>query len=299
MKVAIGEVALGVYRMEVPSDKLINIFSVYLIREDGGALVEPGPAINTPGILQGLAHIGYDPARLQLIIPTHIHLDHGGGTGLLAQKFPQAKAVIHPDGKRHMVDPSRLIQSTRMAFGEDFEDRYGPILAIPEGQLIIPQDGEVIKLGSRELQVVYSPGHAPHHLSILDRKSGGLFCGEALGVPAPGTNVPVPFAAPPGFDLEVYLATMEKLKALKPRLLFYSHGPVGREPEKLISLAQQTSREYGDLILAGLKAGKGEEEIVQQVKDYLTRRTGIADERLLPGMTVAGYAFYFKRKGLA
>lgn len=297
--VTISQVGEGVYLMEVPQPKITSVFTVYLIREDGGALVEPGPASNAEGILQGLQRIGYDTRHLSYIIPTHIHLDHGGGTGYLAQKFPQAKAVIHPEGKRHMVDPTRLINSTKMAFGDDFEDRYGPIIAIPESQIVAPQDGDIIRLGSRELQIFYAPGHAPHHIAILDLKTGGLFCGEACGVPVPGTEMPIPHAAAPGFDMEVYIATMEKMKALKPKMLFYSHGKVGPDPQKLINLAQQNTRAIGDLVLASLKAGEAEAQISQKVGDYMKKISGGTDERSLTNITATGYLFYFKRKGLA
>lgn len=297
--VQVTRVTEDIFHFLVPSEKIANIFSVYLVREDGSALIEPGPAANTPGILEGLKQVGFDPARLAYIIPTHIHLDHGGGAGLLAQKFPQAKVIVHPDGKRHMVDPSRLIASTRMAFGDNFEDTYGPILPIPESQVVVPQDGEAIPLGKRQLRIVYSPGHASHHLSVHDSKSGALFCGEALGVPVPGTQTPLPFAAPPGFDLEAYLASMEKLKALRPKLLLYSHGEVGRDPDSLIAAAQKNSRAFADMVLQALKAGEGEEQIVQRARELVSRLTGTLDERSMLNMTVAGYVFYFRKKGLA
>lgn len=297
--VQVKQVTEDIFHFLVPSAKIANIFSVYLVREDGGALIEPGPAANTPGILEGLKQVGFDPTRLAYIIPTHIHLDHGGGAGLLAQRFPQARVIIHPDGKRHMVDPSRLIASTRMAFGENFEDIYGPILPIPESQVVVPQDGEAITLGKRQLHIAYSPGHASHHLSIHDSQSGALFCGEALGVPVPGTEVPLPFAAPPGFDLEAYLASMEKLRALRPKLLLYSHGEVGRNPDALITAAEKNTRAFGDMVLQALKAGEGEEQIGQRARDFVQRVTGTLDERTMLSMTVAGYVFYFRKKGLA
>jgi glyoxylase-like metal-dependent hydrolase (beta-lactamase superfamily II) len=298
--VQVSPVTQDIFHFHLPAEKLTSVFSAYLVREgDSGALIEPGPAAIAPGIVEGFKQVGFDPSRLAYIIPTHIHLDHGGGSGYLAQRFPQAKVVVHPDGKRHTVDPTRLIASTRMAFGDDFEDAYGPILPVPEERLLVPEDGQAIRLGERELRVVYSPGHASHHLSVYDSQSGCLFSGESLGVPAPGTQTPVPHAAPPGFDLEVYLDSMEKQRALKPKLILYSHGEVGRDPDRLITAAAENSRAFGDIVLTALKAGEDEEQIGQRIREYMKRATGIADERSMFGMTMAGYTFYYRKRGLA
>ena len=298
--VQVSPVTEDIFHFHLPAEKLTSIFSAYLVREgDDGALIEPGPASNAPGIMEGLQQVGFDPSRLAYIIPTHIHLDHGGGSGYLARQFPQAKVVVHPDGKRHIVDPTRLIASTRMAFGDDFEDAYGPILPVPEAQVLVPEDGETIRLGQRELRVVYSPGHASHHLSVYDSQSGALFSGESLGVPAPGTQIPVPHAAPPGFDLETYLDSMEKQRALRPKMLLYSHGEVGRDPDRLITAAEENTRAFGDIVLTALKAGEGEEQIGQRIREFVQQATGTLDERTMFGMTVAGYTFYYRKRGLA
>jgi glyoxylase-like metal-dependent hydrolase (beta-lactamase superfamily II) len=146
---------------------------------------------------------------------------------------------------------------------------------------------------------VYSPGHASHHLSVYDSRSGALFSGESLGVPAPGTQIPVPHAAPPGFDLETYLDSMEKQRALRPKMLLYSHGEVGRDPDHLITTAEENTRAFGDIVLTALKAGEGEEQIGQRIREFVQQATGTLDERTMFGMTVAGYTFYYRKRGLA
>lgn len=164
------EVAERTYHLEVPIPKFDTIFTVYFIDETEGVLIEPGPSVTIPSIQEAMKQLGMKP--LAYIIPTHIHLDHAGAIGSLAQLFPHAKVVLHPLGAKHAVNPSRLIESTKMAFGDDFEDVYGPI---------IPIDG-------RELHIIYAPGHATHHIAIFDQKTRGLFCGEALGLPKPGAH---------------------------------------------------------------------------------------------------------------
>ena len=296
----IQEVAEKTFRLEarLPQEKaMLAAYSVYLIADGGGALIEPGPAALVPQIREGMEKLGME--RLAYILPTHIHMDHAGGTGMLARLFPQARVLVHPSGAKHMKDPARLIESTSKVVGADFEERFGPILPIPQAQLHIPEDGETFSLDGRKLQVVYSPGHAPHHLSYLDLKTRGLFCGEAVGVPQQGAAYPpLPYAAPPGFDLEVYLDTLEKLRALRPKILFFSHGGVGEEPERLISLADETGRAFGDIILQALKAGSSQREIGERIRDYLHKRFGATADMADMYLTVAGYTVYFKKKGL-
>jgi len=225
----IEEVAEQTYRIEVPIPKVDTIFAVYFIHETKGVIIEPGPTATIPSIQEGMKQLGMK--ELSYIIPTHIHIDHAGAIGSLAQLFPHAKVMLHPVAVKHAIDPTRLIDSTKMAFGDDFEDYYGPILPLPQSQVMVPEDEQTISIDDREIQIIYAPGHAPHHMAIFDWKTRGLFCGEALGLPRTGAeSSPLPAAAPPSFDIEVYLNTIERLRKLHPRILFYSHDGTGKNP---------------------------------------------------------------------
>jgi glyoxylase-like metal-dependent hydrolase (beta-lactamase superfamily II) len=293
----IEEVAEKVYRLETPISGTGAVFAVYLITESGGALIEPGPSAAVPSIREGMDQL--EMKELAYIIPTHIHVDHAGGTGSLAQLFPDAIVIVHPAGMKHVIDPSRLIESTKNAFGPNFEDVFGSITPIPESRIKIPDDGEIISLNSRDLQIIYAPGHAPHHIAIFDRRTKGLFCGEALGIPG-GVNkpFPLPAVAPPSFDQELYLETMEKLRKLGAEILFYSHGGVGSEPDKLISIAAENTRAIGDIILDGLKRGELVESIGRKVGEYTNSRFGLELSDFDQAMMVGAHTLYFTKKGL-
>lgn len=291
------EVARGTYRVEVRIPKVKSIFAVYLVHEAKGVVIEPGPTATLPSIQEAMKQLGMK--ELAYIIPTHIHLDHAGGIGNLAQLFPQAKVVVHPLGAKHAVDPSRLIESTRMSFGNDFEFYYGPVLPVPESQIKIPEDGETISVDGREFDIIYAPGHAVHHMAIFDRKTRGLFCGEALGMPLPGAeSSPIPMAAPPSFDIEVYLETMERLRGLAPQILFYSHDGIGSQPEELISRAAENTKIFGDIILKALRSGETTETVNHRIQEYVSRHLGASGEGVEMEMIVDGFIFYFKKKGL-
>jgi len=193
-----------------------------------------------------------------------------------------------------------LIESTKMAFGDDFEDRYGPLIPVPESQMVIPQDEEVISINGRELQFFHAPGHAPHHIAILDRKTEGLFSGESLGVPRRGLeSIPLPTAAPPSFDMEEYLRTIEKLRQLRPKLLFYSHDGTGKNPEELIPMVAENTKSVGDIILKALKEGEGVEAINARLTEQICNRFNKDEADIIWTMTVHGYIYYFQKNGLA
>ncbi len=272
-------------------------FTVYLIKESQGVIIDPGPAILVPQIQKAMVKLGIKD--LSYIIPTHIHIDHAGAMGRLAQLYPGAKVVVHPAGMKHVIDPTRLIESTKTVFGPDFENHLGPIIPVPQSQLKPVDDGEVIKVGGRDLQFFHAPGHAPHQIAILDRSVNGLFSGEALGLPQEGSkHLILPAVAPPAFDQEVYLETMEKLRKLKPKLIFYSHGGMEKEADKLISIAQENTRLVGDLILKALQDGEADETILVKLKQAAKDRFGIELSDMDLEMTIGGYTMQYRKKGL-
>jgi glyoxylase-like metal-dependent hydrolase (beta-lactamase superfamily II) len=296
--VELKEVADRIYNFQTRLSVMTSPFTVYLIKESQGVVIEPGPAALAPRIQEAMKQLGLKD--LAYIIPTHIHVDHAGGAGKLAQLFPGAKVLVHPAGLKHVIDPSKLIQSTKTVFGDDFEAGFGPILPVPESQIKAVEDGEIIKVGSRELQIIYAPGHAPHHIAIFDRSVKGIFCGEALGLPGgEGNRILLPAVAPPSFDQEIYLETMEKLRKLGARTLFYSHGGVvGHDTDKLITQAEESTRILGDIILQALREGGTNEDVNRRVRESASRRFAMTLTEMDLALTIGGYEVYYKKKGL-
>jgi glyoxylase-like metal-dependent hydrolase (beta-lactamase superfamily II) len=285
-----------IYRLERRIEGANAPFAVYFIKDGQGAIIEPGPAVIAPDIQEAARGLGI--LSPDYIIPTHIHLDHAGGTGRLAQIFPDAVIVVNRQGAKHMVEPTKLIASTRMAFGNDFESIYGPILPVPQSRLKVVDGGERLKVGSRQLLIIHTPGHAGHHIAIFDTKTKGLFAGESLGLIYSPGYPPLPAVAPPSFDMEFYLKDMENLKALQPKLIFYSHGTVAKEPEGLIDTVMENTRLVGDFILSELQAGNNEETIQEHVGEYLHSQFKASLDQYELQSNVMGYIHYFRKRGL-
>ena len=296
--VELKEVADKIYRFETGLPVMTSLFTVYLVKESQGVVIDPGPGALVPRIQEAMKKLGLKD--LAYIIPTHIHVDHAGGAGKLARLFPEARVLVHPSGVKHVVDPSRLIESTKTVFGADFEAGFGPILSVPASQIKSVEDGEIIKVDGRELQIVYAPGHAPHHIAIFDRSVKGIFCGEALGLPGEGgKHPPLPAVAPPSFDQEIYIETMEKLRKLNARVLFYAHGGmVGHDADKLITQAEEFTRIFGEIVLKALKEDGTNEEINRRVKERANIRFGTDLTEMDLALTIGGYEVYYKKKGL-
>jgi glyoxylase-like metal-dependent hydrolase (beta-lactamase superfamily II) len=287
------EIAEGIYRIETPLE-IMRFQPTAFVIANAATLIEPGPAICIPPLHQALEQLGIK--KLNYIIPTHIHMDHSGGTGSLARLYPDAKVLVHPRGLKHAVDPSRLIDSVKMVWGEEFEKNFGPITAVSESQLKTVDDGEVIHASDRDLRFIYTPGHAPHHIAIFDHKLKGLFCGEALGMP----GYQLPTAAPMSFDLESYLSTIDKLQHsdLDIKMLIYSHGGIERDPDRCMIRAADNARALGDMVLHSIEQGKKRAEIGRAVGSYIKKRH--ADDMKTDDQgyeTIAtGYITYFEKK---
>jgi glyoxylase-like metal-dependent hydrolase (beta-lactamase superfamily II) len=205
-----------------------GITAGYLIRSDRPCLVETGTAPSAPIVRDALTALGVGPTDLATIVVTHIHLDHAGGAGDIAAMFPSAEVVVHELGARHLADPSRLMASARMVYGDEMDDLFGVMAPTPADRIRTVERAGVVDLGrGRRLESHYSPGHARHHVGLIDSVSGDLYVGDAAGVYMQETGDMRPITPPPDFDLDLALASLRMFAALRPARLLFSHfGPV-------------------------------------------------------------------------
>ena len=212
-----------------------GITASYLIRGDRPCLVETGTGPSAPVVRDALTALGVGPDELATVVVTHIHLDHAGGTGDIAAMFPSAEVVVHELGARHLADPSRLMASARRVYGDELDELFGTLAPTPPSRIRAVEHTGVIELGGgRRLESYYSPGHARHHVGLVDSVSGDLYVGDAAGVYIPETGDMRPATPPPDFDLPVALASLRAFAALRPERLLFSHfGPVTAVTEAL------------------------------------------------------------------
>ena len=218
-----------------------GITAGYLIRGDRPCLVETGTAPSAPVVRDALARLGIGADDLATVVVTHIHLDHAGGAGDIAAMYPGAQIVVHQRGARHLADPSKLMASARLVYGDALDRLFGVLAPVPADRIVALDDTGTVDLGGgRRLDSYYSPGHAKHHVGLLDSGTGDLYTGDAAGVYIPDTGDLRPATPPPDFDLEVALATVRRFAALQPsRLLFSHYGPVTEVAQTLDRSAEE------------------------------------------------------------
>jgi glyoxylase-like metal-dependent hydrolase (beta-lactamase superfamily II) len=234
---AAGITPLGddVFQIDTKMAGYHGITAGYLIRSDRPCLVETGTAPSAPVVRDALAALGVGPRDLSTVVVTHIHLDHAGGVGDIVQMFPAARVVVHTKGARHLADPSRLMASARMVWGDDLDWLFGTLAPTPADRIDTVEDTGVVDLGGgRRLDSHYSPGHAKHHVGLLDSVSGDLYVGDAAGMYLPETGDLRAATPPPDFDLDTALNSIALFGALRPQRLLFSHyGPAGDVRETL------------------------------------------------------------------
>jgi glyoxylase-like metal-dependent hydrolase (beta-lactamase superfamily II) len=208
---------------------------------DGGraAFVDTGTSRSVPNLLAALAARGIDPAQVDWVLTTHVHLDHAGGAGELMRHLPQARCVVHPRGARHLADPARLIAGSIAVYGEArYRELYGDIVPIPEDRLLVPGDGERIALGTRTLELIHTPGHALHHYCIVDLDTRRIFPGDNFGISyrdfdVHGREFIMPTTTPVHFDPEAMVASIDRLMSYSPVAMYLTHFGEVRDLDRL------------------------------------------------------------------
>jgi glyoxylase-like metal-dependent hydrolase (beta-lactamase superfamily II) len=214
------------------------IATAVLTGPSGVALVDPGPASTLQALETGLLEQGHSLSEVRAVLLTHIHLDHAGAAGTLAQRLPGVPVYVHESGVRHLADPSRLIQSVTRLYGERMDELWGEMRAVPRERLRALQGGERIDLAGRTLDVAYTPGHASHHVSYLDQTSGVAYVGDTAGIRRTRDFIVAP-TPPPDIDLEAWELSLQTIERWRPSQLFLTHfGAVGDVADHLRRLRQ-------------------------------------------------------------
>jgi glyoxylase-like metal-dependent hydrolase (beta-lactamase superfamily II) len=217
----------------------------FLVEGAAPVLIETGSQSSVPALLGALDELGVGAGDLAGVAVTHIHLDHAGGVGDVARAFPNATVYVHDKGARHLADPTRLVSSASLVYGELLDSLYGRLDPTPAERIHVLDDGEDIVVGpGRVLTTVDSPGHAKHHLALHDNVSGILFAGDALGVRLPDAGVIRPATPPADFDLELACRSIGRFRQRKPAGVALAHYGLLPDPVGMLDEAEDTLRAW-------------------------------------------------------
>jgi glyoxylase-like metal-dependent hydrolase (beta-lactamase superfamily II) len=298
-KKAISQVKPHIYYLDSRMVNDFGVSGVYFIIGNGITLIETGTSLIAPDILMAVSDIGYKETDIKQVVLTHIHLDHAGGTGWLANRLPHLKVFVHEKGLKHLLDPAILIKSAKRVYGDlkEIYEIHGEILPVPQKNLFPIKETDLDIGAGIILKIFNAPGHAPHHLCIFEPESGCLFSGEALGHNYPEIEALLPAVAPPGFNFEESNTTIDAIELLKPKTICFSQFGQRNDVAFVIKEARDQLRLYYDLILPELKQSLTVDEIIQKILK-LHNQQGTSMDLISQSMLrsiVSGYQVYFAR----
>lgn len=257
-----------------------QLASIHLIRsKDRIAIVDTGTQHSVPQVKKALAELGLSTDSVDLIILTHIHLDHAGGASALMKLCPNAQLVVHERGARHMADPAKLIAGTTAVYGEaEFERLYGTIEPIDEQRIIVPKDAETLDWAERPLTFIDTPGHANHHHCIFDKHTQSFFTGDTLGVAyqalrSEEETFVMPTTTPVQFNPVAMHQSVDRVMSFEPTRLYLTHyGGITPTPNMISGLHEQID----DYVMLTEQAAESSdrmlETLTESLLEYLIRR---------------------------
>ena len=250
--------AAGIRTIDTGMAAQRELNAVYLIESDEPCLVESGPGADGPVVLAALDALGVGSRDLAHIVVTHIHMDHAGGAGVLLRRFPNATLWVHERGRQHVLDPTRLIASTARTYGEArMRAFYGETLPCPAERVRPIADGDTITIGDRSLEVIFTPGHATHHIALHESSSGAMFTGEAIGSHLPWADCYRPALPPPESDLEAAIESIARMRERRPTRLLASHFGVVADPDEGFARGVERIRAWAETVRARLAREPG------------------------------------------
>jgi glyoxylase-like metal-dependent hydrolase (beta-lactamase superfamily II) len=227
--------------------------SAYLIDGTRPALIDPGPETSAALLIGELHDLGIGPDDLAWIVLTHIHLDHCGGTGALAAAFPKAQVVVHERGARHLAEPARLVAASHEVYGRT-APLHGGLTATPSERIVVAPDGYRVDIGGGSLEMIATPGHARHHMSVLVEASGVLVIGDAAGTQLAGGNL-YPNTPPSDVDIAAGRDSLVRLGERKATTITLSHFGPTADAEATLADADDALDRLGHAALEGYRAG--------------------------------------------
>jgi glyoxylase-like metal-dependent hydrolase (beta-lactamase superfamily II) len=276
-----AKISDGVFLIDTLAAGTTGLVASYLIRGDRSSLVDAGYPSSANSVLGELQVLG-GASQVDFLIPTHMHLDHAGSIGHLAEAMPNARVLVNEHGLKHLVDPSKLVETAARLFGDKAMSVYGAPRPLPRERLQAVAELYRLDLGAgKRLRMFYTPGHAWHHMSVLLEKERFLITGDAVGVSYPGFSFPIPATPPPGFDEERYVKTLTDFMNMDPAALLLPHfGPVRENVRVFLETNVQMIRRWGSVAAETVKAGKSMDRIFEAFMTDVVNRSGMARDKI-------------------
>lgn len=251
-----------------------------LLESDGHrAIVDPGPGSTLDTLKKQLRVHGASVSNLDAILLTHIHLDHAGATGALVRENPNLAIYVHRLGAPHMIDPSKLLASAARLWPDNLHQLFGEAVPVPAENLRILEGGETIPLGSRKIEVAYTPGHASHHVSYFEDAEGVVFVGDTTGIKIEGHSYVMPATPPPDIDLKIWDGSFAAILERQPKRLFLTHFGFSDDPAAHIAQFRERLHRWMEMTEKILQSAPSDEAAMES---FMTKARAEIGEHLPP-----------------
>ncbi len=227
-----------------------------VLLESGGhnAIVDPGPASTLETLRSQLLSRGLSVSNLDAILLTHIHLDHAGASGSLLRENPDLRVFVHSKGAAHLADPSKLLASAGRLWGNDLQRLFGETLPVPEQNIQILDGAETVMVGTRKIDVIYTPGHASHHVTYFDERESVAFAGDTAGIRIMNGPYIMPATPPPDIDVAVWEQSFAAILDRQPSKLFVTHFGYAENPAQHIADFRERLHLWADITEKALQS---------------------------------------------
>ena len=228
-----------------------GFLSTYLFDDAEPTIVDPGHAAGAETVLDGVRDCGVDPADLQHVVCSHVHVDHAGAASAVLDAAPDADVHIHEMTAPHLADPENLIASSREAMGEYYE-HMGEQDPVPEERIVeVSGDGTTLDIGANTLELIHLPGHSPDHFAIWNGERDVLFAAECLGGYLERADNFFPPSTLPNFDVALIEEAIARLSEFDPEHVLFPHfGEWPGDPNDVFENAERELHRYDERILA-------------------------------------------------
>ena len=256
-----------------------GLAAAHIVQHAGrAAFVDVGTSHSVPYLLAALDQLGVPRAAVDYVFLTHVHLDHAGGAGRLMQELPNARAVLHPRGAPHLIEPEKLIAASKVVYGEEqYRQLYGEIVPIAAERVITTQDGQRIDLAGRVFELIHTPGHALHHHCIVDLQHPAIFTGDTFGLSYREFDTDkgafiVPTSTPTQFDPDQLVASIDRMLAYRPEALYLMHYSRVTDVPRLGAELKEQVRELADIAVRNASAPDPKAAMIREMRELWMRR---------------------------
>jgi glyoxylase-like metal-dependent hydrolase (beta-lactamase superfamily II) len=304
---AVIDLGEGLHAIDLEFQGRPGVIAGYLLEDSGEfALIETGSASTLSSLFAGLESLNLGVESLSKLLVTHIHLDHAGASGTLIERYPHLRLYVHEIGAKHLIDPTALLKSATRIYGGQMGRLWGEVVPVPEDNIHLLEEGDAVMVGKRRLDVLYTPGHASHHVVFHDTEYGVVFVGDVAAIRMPGYDYILPPTPPPDIDLELWSQSLERVRGLHPKTIYLTHFGPFSDVEAHLTRTRDQLHAWGDVVRGALERGQEREEIRRTLQQHaireITETTG--DENAVGryatagpfGMSADGYIRYFQKK---